>query len=280
MFDEFFDEWDDEPEAFKLQIQVSLLFLLLLLGVLTVLRENKTAYENATILLFLLVVTLVFALVEWFSEQKVGDLFGNIVNFVSVGETRSGFYFAILVGSGIGLFLSGTALVILTPLASLGVAFTELNQRFFGFLFSVILAPFVEENFFRGLITPTFIGLGRDNDVFQRIFMAFIVASLPLLFGEVLLGVFLAIGVFLLYTFLPVDEGLIRDLLSIVIASVPFGLFHLYAYGGVFESVLKAVGFGIALSIGNYFFKSYGFGLGVHWANNAVAHLRQFGSFL
>jgi len=273
----FFDEWEDEQEAFKQDVQITILFLLLSLGITTVLSFNPVAVQNATIILFLILIALVFSLIEWFSEQAVGDKLGGIISLVSEG-TKTNFYFATLVGFGIGGFLSGTALVILTPLAA--ISLQGLNQQFYGFLFNVILAPFAEEKFFRGFITPTFIGLGRNNEVFQRVLMSITVASFPLLFGEFLLAGVLAVSVFLLYTYLPVEEGFLKDLLSITIAAVPFGLFHFYVYHGGFNEVFGAVGFGVAMAFGNYAFKTTGFGLGVHVSNNLIAHLRSFGSIL
>lgn len=279
VLDDFFDEFEDGEETFALNVQLILLVLLLLAGILTVLATSETAQRNATILLFLLIIVLIVAAIEWFSEQSARDFFGGILSYLAFGASRVNFYISVIVGLGLGVFLSGTALVILTPLAAV-VTFANLDQRFFALLFNVGLAPFVEEQFFRGLLVPTFINLGRDNEVFQRVLMSLVVMSLPVLFGEFLIAVLLGAATFAFLTFIPLSEGFVRDLAMIVIASIPFGLFHLYAYGGQLNNVLLAVGFGFAMAFGNYFFKTTGFGLGVHWANNAVVHLRQFGSFL
>ena len=274
---DFFDEWEDSPEAFKLDVQITLLFLLLSLGIVTVLSFNAIAVQDAIIILFLILISLMFALLEWFSEQSLKDSIGGLISLVSFG-TIPNFFVFFGVGFGVGAFLSGTALVILTPLAAVNLQ--GLDQLFYGFLFNVVLAPFAEEKFFRGFVTPNFVQWGRDNEVFQRVLISLVVASLPLLFGELVLAGVLAVGAFLVLTYLPLEQGFLRDGLLIVVAAVPFGLFHFLVYGGSLSAVLGAVAFGVFMALGNYAFKTTGFGLGAHAANNLIAHLAKFGSFI
>lgn len=277
--DSFFDGWKDAPESFKLYVQLGALVAIFLLGIITVLRENVTAAQNASILFGMLSLTLLFAFVRW----KFPD-FGEtgFFDFLSFGESLMNFAFAFALALGAGfIFSSFTAAIGLTVLAPLAVINTlDLTQKAAAFVFNVGLAPFVEEGFFRGFITPTFIVWAKDNQPQERIFLSIVMALFPALYGQWFIGIVLGIATFLFYTYVPIREENIRDLVSIVISGIPFGLFHLYAYGGGLDAVLRAVEFGTAMALGNYVFRSSGFGLGGHLANNFIQHLKTFGSLI
>ncbi len=58
---------------------------------------------------------------------------------------------------------------------------------------------------------------------------------------------------------------------GILIGNLAFGYFHLNAYGGDVNLMMVAVMFGIAATLGNIFFKSTAFGIGMHITNNFFA---------
>lgn len=59
--------------------------------------------------------------------------------------------------------------------------------------------------------------------------------------------------------------------LGVLFSCIVFGLFHFIAYGGQTSLMFTAIAFGLIASIGNYYFKSRGFGLGLHVVTNFFA---------
>jgi len=59
-------------------------------------------------------------------------------------------------------------------------------------------------------------------------------------------------------------------LTGVLLSCVLFGVFHFIAYGGVFAAMFSAILFGLIASVGNYFFKTRSFGLGLHIVTNFV----------
>lgn len=58
--------------------------------------------------------------------------------------------------------------------------------------------------------------------------------------------------------------------LGIIFSSIVFGVFHFIAYGGQPMLMFTAIAFGLIASVGNYYFKSRGFGVGLHVATNFI----------
>ena len=57
---------------------------------------------------------------------------------------------------------------------------------------------------------------------------------------------------------------------GIVFSSIVFGLFHWIAYGGAINALFMAIIFGLIVSVGNQFFKSRAFSVGMHVVVNFI----------
>lgn len=101
-----------------------------------------------------------------------------------------------------------------------------------GFVYVVVCAPLIEEFAFRGVVQPLLTGLFNDY------------VRLPLI----------ASGVMALF----VQAGL-------------FAWFHWRVFGGEPALLASSFLFAVIVTIGNYAFKSLGFGYGVHFTNNLLA---------
>lgn len=61
------------------------------------------------------------------------------------------------------------------------------------------------------------------------------------------------------------------NMIGVVAGSLTFGIFHWFAYGADVSYILTAFIFGMLVSIGNYYFKSRGFGQATHTVANLLS---------
>jgi membrane protease YdiL (CAAX protease family) len=210
-FNNFFKEWKDSEQM----VQLGALSIVILTLVSLWISVNITEYQNIGFFFFgMLVIVGMVGFADYLKESN------RVGGSAAFGKNSMALMTGLFGGAVLGVFLSVT-MAFSIPFAAAGL---------YSFLFVVILAPLVEEYFFRGTVFFTLLQTGKS------------------IFSEKYLTI-----------------------VSIVITSVVFGVFHFTAYGASVPLMFTAMIFSVIAITGNAFFKTTGFGLGLHLMVNFVA---------
>lgn len=219
MKNSFFDEITDNPKYERFSVYgLGAIIFISILWVLVAIPEYQ---NNAIIYLFMLVIWI-FGLTSDLIWQTLG-----LPNQAAVNGVGKKPIPAFLIGLALGLvliFVASTFSII--PFSFIGA--TTLN-----FFFVVIAAPFVEANFFRGTVQPTFTLLIQD---------------------------WITTNTF------------IAGCISMLVTSFAFALYHVNVIGSG-ESYVPYFIFGIISTILVYATKSIASEWGLHGINNLFAYL-------
>ena len=161
----------------------------------------------------------------------------------------------------------------------------------------IVETMFEKKNFYRtlGLGTKPVIALavGIVAGLFLQMqgqiliptpFATIISADVILSFFYIVIAAVLIEELFFRGVFQPVAAGLLSDYLhleknvsgviALVVQASMFSWFHWRVLGGSQELLAITFVFAVVVTIGNYFFKSLGFGIGIHFTNNLLAWTR------
>lgn len=221
----FFDEIVDVPKFERFTVYgIGGALFLLIFWVYTAIPE----FEKPALIYMVMMIIWIFGLsfdLIWHVNKKPDQAAVN-----GIGEKPIPALIWGLVIGGLLVFLFSTQ--------SIFVPFSVISTTSLGFLFVVVAAPFVEANFFRGVLQPTFTLLFEDW--FTK--------------NKDLAGV-----------------------LSMVIVSVAFALFHVNIFGlsNLFNvyAYVPYVLFSFIVTFGMYYFRSVAFEYGVHGINNLFAFI-------
>lgn len=131
----FFKEWKDDKQLAGIASVIILIVLFLVLGVYI---NIPSIAQTASIYLFLLLISLFIFVLDSSNDNN------GIVGAVSIGRTWKNAILAFVIGGGIMVFLVG-----IKSLTLISVPLTAIADQNWNFLFVVIVAPLVEEVFFR-----------------------------------------------------------------------------------------------------------------------------------
>jgi membrane protease YdiL (CAAX protease family) len=151
----FFSEWEDSKKNFSIFFILSILMLVLLFWIKT---NIPSIASQADIFSGFALFGIIAAAVDYLNEKN--RLFG----FLFIGKD--------LIDTGVA-FAAGLALAVVFTVSSFAVISTplsavNLNASLAAFIFVVIVAPYVEELFFRMALYPTLIvALGNRLNHFQ-----------------------------------------------------------------------------------------------------------------
>ena len=222
----FWDEWDDDNRFIAIAALMSIFIMLVLEFASTIPDELQRAqiYTN------MLVVAVMIGAIDLIGDKIYPKLSQKIyMQFISLGRSPQQALIALLVGGALGLMAFKSILAAIgAPHYSAEIAGG--TPAFLQFAYSVVVAPFVEESFFRGALMPT----------------------LANLIGQIGIGKW--------------GSGV----LACSIQSVAFGYMHWIAYGASSEGIFAAILFGFIVGVGTYMFQSLSFALGLHAVNNYI----------
>lgn len=146
----FFSEWEDSRKYFSLFFLITIFFLVLLVWIKT---NIPTIAYQADIFLGFTFVGIIFAAIDYI--KKDNGLFG----FLFIGKNLTTTLIAFVVGCFIAaLFFINQFAIISTPMSAVSIS-TTLSA----FIFVVLVAPYVEELFFRMSLYPTIIASLEKN---------------------------------------------------------------------------------------------------------------------
>jgi len=206
---------------------VGAIIFLILFWVFTALPE----YKNESMVYLIMMIIWIFGLSFDLVWHSIGKPDQAAVNGVGK-KPWTALFFGVLGGLG---------LVFMFSFQSMFQPFSIISNAPLAFLFVVVAAPFVEANFFRGVLQPTFTLL--INDWFVK--------------NEALAAV-----------------------LAMVLVSFAFAVFHVNVFGlsNLFNVWIYVPYFlfGLIVTLGMYYFESVAFEYGVHGVNNLFAFLRGF----
>lgn len=181
--------------------------------------------SNALVYIILLLTWGFISAFEFYSSK--GD---NFLDILAVGYKKM-FWKVFVVGLFFGVLLLFTGSFFGSIV---GVPFSLIAQTnlLLSFLFIVIVAPFVEANFFRGTVMS-------------------LIASAPKYFG------------------LTTKKNSF-GLPSVIFQAIIFAWFHWFVLGGNPNALLFTFFFGLIMGFGTYYFKSLAFEYSAHGLNNLV----------
>jgi len=143
----FFEEWkDSNKKIISFAVSEAIIFLLVLTWI-TINIPSESA--RAGIFLWLLLASAIVAGLDTISEKNI------FFRYVDYGDSILMIVLAVLAGIGLAVFLSIGSFSLVVPLAVVGTGF-------FGLIYVGIVAPFIEEKFFRGFLNPTSVGLFKN----------------------------------------------------------------------------------------------------------------------
>jgi len=217
-------------------------------------EEGKKGKRNTFLLLILafLVGTILTSVFNNFpAQQGTAQVFITLLlvtAFLIVIETmfeKKNFYRTLGLGEKpLIALVCGTVVGFLLQVTSFSIAtpFSAVisSDVVLTFFFVVVAAAIVEEMFFRGVFQPVFTGL--LTDYFK--------------WNETKAGI-----------------------TAMVLQASMFAWFHWRVMNGSFQLLLPTFIFAILVTIGNYYFKSIGFGIGVHFTNNLLIWFVGLGFF-
>jgi len=224
--EKFFKEFKDSTNSVAFWSLISFAMGVLLLGVYTVVPEQRGV---VSIYGFMLLTAGIFLAVESVSEKSktfASISFGNLKGKFPGFLFSKTFLFPVLTGSvfTFALLSRGFSVAVLSTVG--------IPQEFYTILYVVVASPLVEELFFRGTVFPL---------INQNV--------------GILLG------------------SKVSWVIALVSTNLAFAGYHALAYGADINAMVIAFGMGVIWTVGNYYFKSIGFGVSSHLANNAVVVL-------
>lgn len=173
--------------------------------------------------IFLIFVLLCFA-IEWLGENVGGDL---PLSFEGWGSSSTKLLIATVAGAGI--YFIATLMKVFAYNEPFQLPGLQIEQA----LYRNLYAPFIEEQFFAGALTPTLANYFGSKALLRNYFFA---------------------------------KGI-----SILAVAVIFAGFHFAVTGGNIALIQQAFLFRLVAGVGNEIFQSTGFGLGAHIIANFVA---------
>ena len=227
---DFWEEWKDDSSMLFLASAISMMLLMVLYMIVTMPSELQRAQIFTNMLLAAIAIMGLDIIGDVFFHKR----FNTIFQWVGFGGNFSQAGLAILFGTLIGFAAFPSVGAISTPLAA-----TELVVNpIWIFVYVVLLAPFVEETFFRGTVLPTFASIFRGLRI----------------------------------------NAWNAGVAACVIQATAFGYMHWVAYGADSNGIVAAMLMGTFCGVGNYIFRSTLFGISLHVVNNfVVAFMRPGG---
>lgn len=216
----FFEEWNDSKKLFGLAGLISLSLMMFLFWIMVNVPELD---KSATIYLTMLIIATAIAGFDFFFEK------GKVFGFLFVGKNLKTLFLALIVGGVLAVLLSlGKFSILIAPLSAI-----QVDSVLVSFIFVVLVAPWVEEKFFRMFFYPNI--------------------------------------VLMLQNAFPKRQTLFAGLLAVIVTGVLFALFHFAVYGANLNLMFLAFVFSTIAIVGNRIFESAGFGVGLHYVNNFLA---------
>jgi membrane protease YdiL (CAAX protease family) len=227
---DFWTEWVDDRKLLIIPTIISMTLVLFILFIVTL----PTELQRGIIYLSMIILASVIGIIDLIGDQIFNkkQAEGMYFQWVAFGKSVPQALVALGVGTGLGFLMTSNSYSILTPLSTAtGFNIASLGSTTSAFIYICLLAPYVEEKFFRGVTLPTAANVFRQAGLNR--YMA----------GWV----------------------------GLAFQAVAFGFMHWVAYGASPQGIMAAIAFGVIAGVGNYITQSVLFGLGLHFINNLVA---------
>jgi membrane protease YdiL (CAAX protease family) len=170
--DRLLSEWKDDAWAIRIDMLVTLSIFLLGLMIYLFNQDNAAVNIAAGFVTITALLRLVFSIVEWRDEQN------PLISLVSFGDKNRALMGAIIGGVlTVGLFATNIiAPVAILPSAEFNPLGTLLDKATVAAMFTLAIAPILEELFFRGLLFFTLSKLLK-NTLFAVLLTSLIFAA-------------------------------------------------------------------------------------------------------
>lgn len=224
----FWDEWTDGKKLEALSGFLNLTTILALAWVITNIPDEA---NRAIIFLVLILAATIFWTADSIKRRSIA------FDSLDLGKTGNIALKALLTGAGLIFLLNISAQGFSIPSPTLTAI--QITQPW-ALFYIVLIAPYVEERFFRGVVFPSLKGYLRELGAGFRV----------------------------------------APYISVLATSLIFAFFHYLAYGASGDAMTVAFIFSVVAILGNQVSQSIGFGLGMHFLNNLFAYLATTGGTL
>jgi membrane protease YdiL (CAAX protease family) len=215
-FDGIFSEWDDNKQVTK---AFSLLTIFSFLGLLWIVTNIPAEQIRANIFLWMLIFAVIVQAID-FPETK-----NEFLSFTFFGKSFSQAALGIGLGVVTAYFILSQGMVLIGAPITTTFAIVSIS-----FVYTCLVAPYVEEFFFRMALYPT-----ANN---------FLKSTL--------------------------NNSFMGGALAIILTCGAFAFMHWLAYGANEAAMTSAFVFSLIAITGNKVSQSAGFGFGLHFANNLI----------